>query len=440
MNKYIAMIALGLSNLMSVAQTVPDSTEHLTLQKAVEIAMVNNYDIKIASLELEKAKNNNSLGNAGLLPSVSVSGGAQYSNTDTELEILGNPNTIEVDDAKSIAYNANARVDYVLFDGFGNIYTYKKLQNADNLQQTIFRRQTEATIVQVAERYYQVCRSQQNLHLAEKSMRISHERHQKVIDQKSYGQANRLDILNAEVDMNNDSTTVLRTEQAYIQSIKDLNLVLGVSIRKSYEVDNRISYRDDFTADAVIAGALMNNTGLSVQRQQQQLSGLDVKTADAEKYPVLSAYGQYGYSRQDNDAGQMLYNQSLGTSAGVSLKFNVFNGRRQRTKEKNARLNLLSQQERTYRVKSELERDASNAYTDYIYKRRMVDLQKSSMEQARLNFEKTREMFQLGRVSSIEFRTAQQNLLSVEAQYNDAQYNAKVAEFYLLQLTGELIQ
>ncbi len=440
MNKITALIVLSLGTVLSFAQTIPDTVEQLTLRKAVEIAMVNNYDIKIASSELEKAKNNNSIGNAGLLPSLSISGGADYSNTDTELEILGNPDIIKVNGAESMSYNANARIDYTLFDGFGNMYTYKKLKHVDHLQETIFRQQTEATIVQVTERYYQVCRAQQNLHLAKESMRISRERHQKAIDKKNYGQANQLDILNAEVDMNNDSTTVLQTEQNYLQSVKNLNLVLGVPIQNIYEVDNSISYRDNFTAEAVISAAIMNNASLLAQQQQQQISGLDVKITDSKKYPSLAVYGQYGYSRQDNDAGQMLYNQNLGPSAGINLKFNVFNGRQQRTKEKNARLELVSQQERTYQVKSEIERDASNAYTDYIYKRRIVDLQQSSMEQAKLNFEQTKEMFQLGRVTSIEFRTAQQNLLNVAARYNDAQYTAKVAEFYLLRLTGELIQ
>ncbi|MCT4643335.1 MAG: TolC family protein, partial [Carboxylicivirga sp.] len=336
--------------------------------------------------------------------------------------------------------NTNARVDYTLFDGFGNIYTYKKLKSSDNLQETIFRQQTETTIVQVAEQYYQVCRAQQNLNLAKESMRISRERHQKAIDQKAYGQANQLDVLNAEVDMNNDSTTVLQTEQTFIQSIKNLNLVLGVPIQNVYEVDNSINYRDDFKADEVIAEALMNNSTLSAQQQQEKISNLDVKITDAKKYPTLSAYGQYSYSKQENDASQVLYNQSNGPKVGVSLNFNVFNGRQQRTKEKNARLDYISQQERTLQVKSQVERDASNAYTDYIYKRRIVDLQESSLKQAKLNFEQTQEMFQLGRVTSIEFRTAQQNLLNVAAQYNDAQYTAKVAEFLLLQLTGQLIQ
>ncbi|MBK3516976.1 TolC family protein [Carboxylicivirga marina] len=438
--KHIVLALFSCMYIASFAQVTPDSTVQLSLSKAVEIALVNNYDIKIATAEREKAKNNNSIGNAGLLPSLSVSGGTDYSKNDTKIEIIGQDEPIEVDDAKSMSYNANARIDYTFFDGFGNIYTYKKLKSSDNLQETVLRQQTETTIVQVAERYYQVCRTQQNLHLAKESMRISKERLQKAIDQKSYGQANQLDVLNAEVDMNNDSTTILETEQAFIQSIKDLNLVLGVPIQNLYEVDKTINYRDDLKADEIITAALLNNSRLVVQQQQEKISNLDVKITNAAKYPTLSAYGQYGYNRQDNDAGQLLYNENIGTSAGVSLKFNVFNGRQQSTREKNAKLDYIGQQERTYQVKSEIERDASNAYTDYIYKRKIVELQESSMAQARLNFEQTQEMFQIGRVTSIEFRAAQQNLLNVAAQFNDAQYKAKVAEFYLLQLSGQLIQ
>ena len=100
----------------------------------------------------------------------------------------------------------------------------------------------------------------------------------------------------------------------------------------------------------------------------------------------------------------------------------------------------MSEQERTRQIKSQLERDASNAYTDYAYKKRIIELQERSMVQAELNFEQTKEMFKLGSVSSIEFRTAQQNMLNVANNYNDSRFNAKVAEYNLLRITGELIQ
>ncbi len=430
------MLALAKLN----AQEQIEPTDKISLSRAVEIAMLNNYDLKIATNELKKADNSNSIGNAGLLPSLTLNGGFDYGFNDTEMEFAGGDSeVIKIDNAESFTYSGNVRMDYTLFDGFGNVYTYKKLQGQNERQQTLFRQQTEQTIVEVAEKYYEVCRAQQNLNLAKKSMEISRERVQKAIHKKAYGQANQLDVLNAEVDMNSDSTIILQTEQAFLRSIKDLNVVLGVDVQTEYQVDDAINFRDDFTADAVISGAMLNNSGMIAQEQQEDISNLDLKITNAQKYPTLSAYGQYGYNRQNSDAGQVLYNQNLGTSAGLSLKFNVFNGRQQRTKEKNAMLDLNSQQERSLQLKSELERDATNAYTDYIYKRRIAELQETSVKQAQLNFEQTQEMYELGRVTSIEFRTAQQNLLDVAANFNDARFTAKVAEFYLMQLTGELI-
>ncbi|MFA9390955.1 MAG: TolC family protein [Prolixibacteraceae bacterium] len=434
-NWIIALFAL--ISIGAQAQDIPQQT--LTLQKAVEIALTNNYDIKVASNELQKTKNKNTPGNAGLLPSLSISAGTDYSNKATELQFMGNDQVLSIDGAESFSYNANVRLDYVLFDGLGNVYTYQKLKNADARQETLSLLQSENTIIQVTEAYYEVCRAQQNVSLADESMHISRKRYQRALDQKIYGKATELDVLNAEVDMNNDSTRILQTEQAYLQTLKNLNVVLGVSIQNNYDVDDSIEFRSDFTAEQVIADALTNNTQLIAQEQMVDLTALDLKITKSKKYPTVSAYGQYAYGRQDNDAGQLLYNQSYGPAAGVSLRFNVFNGRQLHTQEKNSLLDFESQQERSYQMAANVERNASNAFTDYDYKRKIVDLQKRSLKQAQLNFEKTEELFQIGRVTSIEFRTAQQNLLSVAANYNDSKFKAKVAEFYLLQLTGELL-
>ncbi|MBT8313249.1 MAG: TolC family protein, partial [Maribacter sp.] len=55
------------------------------------------------------------------------------------------------------------------------------------------------------------------------------------------------------------------------------------------------------------------------------------------------------------------------------------------------------------------------------------------------NFERSKEQFQLGRITSIEFRQAQINLLNAQTNKNLAKYDAKLAELQLLQLTGQLL-
>ncbi len=438
MKRYISItiIALFIGYLVN-AQKV-DST--LTIDKAIGIALSNNFDIKIANHQLQQAQNNHSIGNAGLLPSLTANGGAEYQKNDTELQFNGVNETQNVDGAVSISYNGNIRIDYTLFDGFGNLYTLKKLKGNDERQQNLFKRQMEITMLEVIENYYQLCLMQENIHLAKQNLKISNDRYQRVLDQKAFGQATQLDALNAKVDLNTDSTTLLNVEQNYLMAIKNLNVSLGIEIASNYAVSDSFEYKQNMDVDYVINAALNNNTHLISQQQQEQIKDLDFKITRAQRYPSLSAYGQYGYSKQENDAGMLLYSQTNGMTGGLSLRMNIFNGRQQRTKEKNAQLDYLSEQEKTKQLMSEIERDASNAYTDYVYKLKIVDLQKSSIEQAKHNFEQTKEMFQLGRVNSIEFRTAQQNLLSAAYNYNTARLEAKIAEYYLLSLTGDLLQ
>ncbi len=434
-NKIQILVVLVLWGLPSLK--AQESFDKLNLDKAIQTALEHNYDLKIAKNQLQAVQNNNSIGNAGMLPSVSLSGGASYGINDTESETA--TVVINQDDVETTQYNGSARVDYTLFDGFGNRYTYKKLKQLDAQQQVIFKQQMEMTILQVVQLYYQACSAQQNLKLAKESMQISTERYIKAVDRKKYGQANTLDVLNAEVDMNSDSTRILNTEQAYLMAIKDLNVALGIPVGSEYSVIDDLSFDKIFNQEQVVEKALANNTSLQTQLQQEEITQLDLKLAKAGRYPTLSAYGEYSYSQVENSAGFTLYNKSNGINSGLSLRFNVFNGQQQRTKVKNAKLNVLNEQERTQLAKSELERDAINAYTDYTYKKRIVDLQQSSLVQAELNFEQTKEMFKLGRVTSIEFRTAQQNMLNVANNYNDARFNAKVSEYNLMQITGELL-
>lgn len=417
------------------AQTV---TETMSLQKAIETALVNNYDLKIAENTLKQTENSNTMGNAGLLPSVSLSSSAEYSNNDYEYEYSTYSTSVSGNSTTSV--DATAYIGYTLFDGFGNQYTFKRLKQANNMQNTLYAVQMENTVLEVVQYYYELCKAQQNLNLAKQTMEISRDRYNRTNDQKMYGQATQLDLLNAEVDMNADSTTLLEAEQTMLTSVKDLNLVMGISISENYRVDDQIVFREDLNADKVLSAAIANNKSYLAQQQQEELTQLDLKITRSAKYPSIDAYAQYYHSNTKYSKGSTESSKYTIPSVGASVSFNVFNGRQQHTKEQNAKLDVLSEQERSRQAKAELERDAVNAFTDYDYKRRIADLQKSSLKQATLNFEQTKEKFQLGQVTSIEFRTAQENLLSVGNQYNDALFQAKVAEYELLQLTGELIK
>jgi len=57
-----------------------------------------------------------------------------------------------------------------------------------------------------------------------------------------------------------------------------------------------------------------------------------------------------------------------------------------------------------------------------------------------VNFERTNEEYKTGRVSSIEYRQAQINLLTSENSLLNARYDAKLLEIQMLLLSGEILK
>ena len=93
----------------------------LSKQEAVEIALENNYDIKVVNNNVEASKNNANVYNSGYLPSLTANGGAGYRDSSNENEFENG--TIQTNNSISKNYNASVGVNYLLFD-YGHIYVF----------------------------------------------------------------------------------------------------------------------------------------------------------------------------------------------------------------------------------------------------------------------------------------------------------------------------
>ena len=70
MNK--RMISSVLICFLSITLTYAQQADTLTIKQAIKIGLENNFALRIANNELEIAKNNNTLGNAGFLPTITA--------------------------------------------------------------------------------------------------------------------------------------------------------------------------------------------------------------------------------------------------------------------------------------------------------------------------------------------------------------------------------
>jgi outer membrane protein TolC len=87
----------------------------------------------------------------------------------------------------------------------------------------------------------------------------------------------------------------------------------------------------------------------------------------------------------------------------------------------------------------EVDRDLQNAWGNYKNARYILEVQDKNLQTNRNNFERSRERYQLGQITSIEFRQAQLNLLNAQQVRSQAKFNAKLAELEVLQVSGQLL-
>jgi len=199
--------------------------EKLTKQKAISIALQNNYGIKIAKNNVKIAKNNASIYNSGYLPKIIANAGANYSNNTAEITFSdGSSTTVSGDESKS--YNASVGINYTLFDGLGRSYNYKKLKENYNLSELVAQTIIENSLLQIFSIYYEVARLTENTKNVTESLNISKQRLTRIKYGFEYGQNTKLQVLNAEVDVNNDSIKFISTQNQLSNVKRDLNLLL----------------------------------------------------------------------------------------------------------------------------------------------------------------------------------------------------------------------
>ena len=411
----------------------------LTKEEAVKLALGNNYDIKIANNNVQVAENNTSVLNSGHLPTVTGTAGATYNLDNTEAE-FSNGNSTVLNGAESNRYNAGVSLNYTIFDGLGRHYNYKRLKEQYQLSELQARETIENTIVQLFSVYYNVAQLSENLETLDETLLVTKDRLVRAEYQFDYGQNTKLEVLNAEVDINTDSINIINTKQDLKIAKRDLKLVLGETFTEDFNVETEVNFVLQFKKDSLFEKAKQRNVALLQTEKNIAISQLDIKSGKSAYLPTLGLTGSYGWNKNNNNAASFVaVSTNTGLSGGVNLSWNLFDGGATITRVKNAKINLETQQLQKENILLSIQRDFDNAWDDYMNKLEIYNIQEKNIITAQNNFDRTQEKFKIGQVNSIEFRQAQLNLLNAELSRNQAKYAAKLAELQLLQISGELL-
>lgn len=433
--KRIALLTvIGLSALSLHAQEV------LSLKDCIEKGLERNYSIRIIRNEQQISTNNAIPGNAGYLPTFDLSGGFSGTINDTRNE-LREGGTEKTNGIYNETANVGVNMNWTIFDGFGIQATYERLKELERMGELNTRLTIEDFVANLSAEYFNMIRQNIRLSNLRASLELSKERLRIVEQSYSIGSMSRLDLQQAQVDFNADSSNVLNQLEAVHRTRISLNELMALeNVEEQILIRDTAIFPNSFLDEVDIwQNTLAANSSLLIAQKNLTLSELDYKKAKSRNYPYVRLNAGYGYTANWYEQGTTELQKRLGLNYGVSVGFTLFDGMNRRREQRNARLQIENRDLRTQELELSLRADLSTLWMAYKNYLNLWALEKQNVVVAQEYYNVAIDRYKLRELSGIELREAQNKLLDAEERRSIAEYNTKLCEISLLQLSGQIV-
>lgn len=413
--------------------------EVLTLRTCLEIALEQNYDIRIVRNEERISDNNATAGNAGMLPTIDLTAGyaGTLDNDRTSIPRVGN------DATETGVYDQTASVglavNWTLFDGFRIQTNYKRLKELQQTGALKTRIVIEDMMASLTAEYYNYIQQKLRLQNFRHAVALSRERLRIVEERFKIGNFSRLDLLQARVDFNADSSRYMSQHELVTAAHIRINeLLANDDLNAKFNIpDSVIRVNGSLDWDELLANTRTTNASLLMAGHDTTLAELDLQSIRSRNYPYVNLTTGYGYAYNRYGAGANLSRATLGLNAGVKVGFTIFDGNRRR-EQRNARVGIENTRLTREQLEQSLRADLSNFWQAYRNNLAVIQLEEENLIAAKENYAIAMERYKLGDLPGIEMREAQQSLLNAEERILTAQYNTKLCEISLQQISGNI--
>ena len=429
------MIILTVSSYLGVqAQDV------YSLRECIETGLERNYSIRIIRNEQQISDNNATPGNAGYLPTVDMSGGFSGSVNNNRNKLMDGT-TEKQNGVNSETGNIGLNVNWTVFDGFGIQAEYSRLKELQRMGELNTRMTIEDFVADLSTEYYNRIRQNIRLRNLRSSLDLSRERVRIAEERYHIGSGSRMDLQQAQVDFNSDSSKVLNQLEVVNTSRIRLNELMALeNVEENIAVKDSVIYPNIFLDEVELwKSTIESNASLLIAQKNKTLSELDYKKVKSRNYPYVILNAGYGYTANWYEVGTTDLQQRLGLNYGVTVGLSLFDGLNRRRERRNARIEIENKELRMQELELALRADMSNLWMAYQNNLDLWSLEKENLVVAQENYRIAIDRYKLGELSGIELREAQNSLLEAEERQSIAEYSTKLCEVSLLQLSGQIL-
>lgn len=414
-----------------------NAQEVLTVEDAVKIALENNYEIKIASNNLLINKTNVSTGNAGMLPKATAT--ITDNNGIQNLSQTRSDGTVnKLDNAKNNSLTYGVGLDWTVFDGFKMFAKMDQLKQLQKLGEAQLKLTIITKISDVNATYFDLVQQQQQLAALDSTIVISNQRLTLAQNRFTIGKASKLEVLNAQVDLNTDKVTLLRQKELLANTKIQLNQILARDAMIDFKVADLIVVDNKLILTELNALAEKQNPQLEAQIINKNVAELQLKQIKAGRYPTIKVNTGYNFSESQSSLGFTTQSSSRGLNYGFSASLNLFDGFAQNRNEKISQIQIDNSKIAIDQQNLVLNSQLATSYQTYLTNLELIALEEKNEAIAKQNLNITLDKFRIGTITTLEFRTAQLNYVNAKVRYSNAQFQAKLSEIALKELAGNL--
>lgn len=413
----------------------------INLEECLRIGLELNFDIRIMRNQQTISDRNVTWGNAGLLPTIDANTGYNLKSDNANQTPADGSDDKSLRNNNTQTLNASVNLNWTIFDGFNAQTNYQKLKELRSMGELNTQLTVESFIANLSAEYYNLVQETMRMKNLKSAVKLSGEQLRIVEARYQIGALSRLDLQQARVDFNSDSSRLIRQYEILNTSRIKLNELMGNDEVEMPLVaaDTSITLKPIEPKDVLWNRVLSSNILLQLTQKDIALSQLDLKNIESRYYPYVRLNTGYGFSHFNYDVGSYDRQRTWGPNVGVTVGINIFDGFNKRREQKNARTRidntLLQKEQMQLAIKS----DFANMWQSYLNNLELFKLEKENVENARENYEIAIERYKLGDLAGIRLREAQNSLLEAEERLVTAQFNIKINEISLKQISGRVV-
>ncbi len=432
--RYVGSIVLLFSVGSLIAQ---DTTNMLTPDQAVAIALEHNHGIRLARLQAGTSQVLNDAGNAGMLPVLGLNGLYSIDNSSTR-QVFFSGEVRDADNANTQVLDGALSLNWTVFDGLAMFARKDRLEALELIGRSELKRQVETTIHDVLNNYYLAVQMESAVSVQREGLVTSRERLRIVEIGERLGAASGLELVQARLDLNADSSALLDLIDQRSFAVSALNTLMGRDPSMPVRLGSAIPATDELDLTVIRDKARTNNPSLAQAKHMQRLAEASVRELRGALLPQVDLFANYGYRRSTSDVGFIQSSRAVGPDYGTMISIPLFSGFQQRSALEVARIQQEQAALSTDQVQLQLDQQITDGWTTYNTARQRVAMESTNLEGIRQQVEVALESYRLGMLTAVELRDVQQGMITAENRLLLAQYEAKMAELRLKILAGEI--